>query len=201
MALRVVGAGLGRTGTMSLKLALERLLGVPCYHMLEVFRHPEHVAAWHAATRGDMPDWNDLFAEYAAAVDWPAASFWPELSRAFPDAVVLLSVRDAQSWWESASQTIFRSMDEAPRDEWSAMVRDLMAARFTSALDDRAAAIAAFERHNAEVRERVPPARLLEWTASDGWEPLCKALGVPVPQEPFPRANTKEDFLAMRGMR
>ena len=199
MALRVVGAGLGRTGTMSLKLALERLLSAPCYHMLEVMRHPEQVPAWHAAARGDMPDWHKLFNGYAAAVDWPAASFWPELSEAFPDAIVLLSVRDPQSWWESASETIFRAIDEAPRNEWYEMVRDLMAARFTTELHDRAAAIAAFERHNAGVRKRVSRDRLLEWTASDGWEPLCKALGLPVPQEPFPRANTKEDFLAMRG--
>lgn len=201
MALRVVGAGLGRTGTMSLKIALERLLGAPCYHMSEVFRHPEHIRAWHAAARGDMPDWEKLFEGFAATVDWPAASFWPELSRAFPNAIVLLSVRDPQAWWESASQTIFPSVEEAPRDAWYEMVHDLMAARFTTELHDRAAAIAAFERHNAEVRKAVPRARLLEWTAADGWEPLCKALGIPVPQEPFPRANTKEDFLAMRGAR
>ena len=87
MTLRVVGAGLGRTGTMSLKLALERLLGAPCYHMAEVFVHPEHVAVWHAAARGEPVDWHALFAGYAAAVDWPVGSFWPEVSAAFPDAL------------------------------------------------------------------------------------------------------------------
>src|SRR5690348_10458482 len=106
MSLRVIGAGCGRTGTMSLKLALERLLGAPCYHMVEVFAHPEHVPDWHAAALGNMPDWNALFAGYAAAVDWPASAFWPELSAAFPDALVVLSVRDAQSWWQSAHETI-----------------------------------------------------------------------------------------------
>src|SRR5689334_21669268 len=194
MALRAIGAGLGRTGTYSLKLALERLLGGPCYHMAEVFAHPEHVPHWHAAARGRMPDWNALFAGYVATVDWPAASFWPELVRAFPEAVVLLSVRDPESWWESAHETIFTAIARGPED-WRAMVDDLFAARFTSALDDRAACIAAFERHNAAVRKAVPSSRLVEWRAADGWGPLCATLGVPVPREPFPRANTREDFL------
>src|SRR5262245_3217336 len=104
MSLRVVGAGLGRTGTMSLKIALERLLGAPCYHMIEVFQHPEHVAFWHEAALGRMPDWDQLFAGYAAAVDWPSAAFWPELMEAYPDALVVLSVRDTQSWWQSAHE-------------------------------------------------------------------------------------------------
>ncbi len=194
MGLRVVGAGLGRTGTLSLKLALERLLGGPCYHMVEVFSHPEHIAAWHAAARGQMPDWHTLFDGYHAAVDWPAASFWPEIAAAFPDAVVLLSVRDAASWWQSAHDTIFPTSLRT-EGEWRAMIDDLFTARFTAALDDRAQCIAAFERHNAEVRKTVPHSRLVEWRAADGWAPLCAALGVPVPSEPFPRVNTTEEFL------
>jgi len=196
VSLRVVGAGLGRTGTLSLKLALERLLGGPCYHMLEVFAHPEHIAAWHGAARGEAPDWQQLFRDYGAAVDWPASAFWPELSEAFPEAVVLLSVRDAESWWQSARQTIFPAALSAD-GEWRAMLDDLFAARFTRKLEDRSACIAAFERHNAEVRKRVPASRLVEWRAQDGWAPLCAALGVPVPNEPFPRANTTEEFLAV----
>lgn len=195
MTLRVVGAGLGRTGTLSLKGALERLLGGPCYHMTEVFVHPEHVAAWHAAARGRMPDWKALFTGYHAAVDWPASAFWPELMEAFPDAVVVLSVRDADAWWRSANGTIFPSVDRAD-GPWRAMIEDLFATRFTHALGDRDACIAAFERHNAEVRRRVPASRLLEWRASDGWEPLCAALGVPVPGDPFPHVNTTEQFRA-----
>ena len=194
MALRVVGAGLGRTGTMSLKIALERLLGAPCYHMAEVFRHSEHVSHWHAAARGRMPDWHRLLAGYAAAVDWPAAAFWPELSAAFPDALVLLSVRDAQSWWQSASETIFPTSRQAMGTEWYAMIDDVFTARFTKTLDDPIAAMAAFDRHNAHVRMTVPPRRLLEWRAGDGWEPLCTALGVPVPQEPFPHTNARSDW-------
>lgn len=197
MSLRVVGAGLGRTGTNSLKVALQQLLGGPCYHMIEVFAHPEHIPVWHAAARGEMPDWYSLFSGYAAAVDWPAAAFWPELSAAFPDAIVLLSVRDPQSWWQSASETIFPSIgQQAPGTEWRAMIDALFANRFTSAIDDQAAAIAAFERHNARVRATVPANRLVEWCASDGWAPLCAALGVPVPDEPFPRTNTREDWQA-----
>jgi hypothetical protein len=199
MTLRVVGAGLGRTGTMSLKVALERLLGAPCYHMIEVFAHPEHLPAWHGAARGIMPDWRMLLAGYGAAVDWPAAAFWPELSAAFPDAVVLLSVRDPQSWWQSASQTIFPGIEKQSGTDWHAMIEELFAERFTRALDDPAAAMAAFERHNARVRESVPARRLVEWRAGDGWEPLCVALDVPIPNEPFPHTNTSEEWRARHG--
>jgi hypothetical protein len=199
VTLRVVGAGLGRTGTNSLKVALERLLGAPCYHMIEVFTHREHIPDWHAAARGQMPDWHELFAGFAAAVDWPAAAFWPELSAAFPDALVLLSVREPQSWWQSASETIFPAVREQMGTAWRAMIDALFAARFTTAIDDRAAAIAAFERHNARVRASVPVHRLLEWRAADGWEPLCAALGLPVPNEPFPHTNTRADWQARHG--
>lgn len=199
MALRVVGAGLGRTGTNSLKLALERLLGAACYHMMEVFAHPEHIPVWHAAARGQMPDWRTLFAGFGAAVDWPAAAFWPELSAAFPDALVLLSLREPQAWWQSASETIFPSIRQQTGSEWHAMVDELFAARFTMAIDDPAAAIAAFERHNARVRATVPAHHLLEWRAADGWAPFCAALGVPVPNEPFPHTNTRADWQARNG--
>lgn len=193
MTLRVVGAGLGRTGTLSLKVALERLFGGPCYHMAEVFARPEHVPAWHDAARGQMPDWKRLLGGYHAAVDWPASAFWPELMEAFPDALVVLSVRDADAWWRSANGTIFPTIDRAD-GPWRAMIEELFATRFTAALEDRDACVGAFERHNAEVRRRVPASRLLEWRASDGWEPLCAALGVPVPDDPFPRVNTTEEF-------
>lgn len=195
MTLRVVGAGLGRTGTMSLKLGLERLLGAPCYHMAELFAHPEHVPLWHAAARGEPVDWHALFNGYRAAVDWPVGSFWPEVSAAFPDALILLSTRSAESWWRSASQTIFPISQKAAGTPWHAMWLELAKNRFTAQLDDRAAAIAAYQRHNADVRARAPKRRLLEWAAQDGWGPLCRALGVPEPDEPFPHANSTEEFL------
>src|SRR6185503_15007982 len=203
MSLRVVGAGLGRTGTLSLKVSLEKLLGGRCYHMAEVFAHPDHVAVWHAAARGEMPDWKALLRDYEAAVDWPASAFWPELAAAFPDAVILLSLRDPQSWWESASSTIFtetrRGFEAGALDAWHAMVKALFAARFTADIQDRESSIAAFERHNAHVLATAPPERLVQWRAAEGWAPLCAALGVPIPDEPFPRINTREQWALIHG--
>ena len=201
MSLKIVGAGLGRTGTHSLKIALEMLLGAPCYHMVEVFQHLEHVPAWQDAADGKPVDWHALLAGYAAAVDWPASAYYKELAEAFPDAVVLLSTRSAESWWESAQATIFAGIgNPAARSRfdpaWFTMVETMMKNRFTPDLSDRDAAIAAFERHNAEVIRTIPPKRLVVWTATDGWEPICDALGLPIPAEPFPRTNTREEFHA-----
>ena len=196
MALRVVGAGVGRTGTESLKLALERLLGAPCYHMLEVLQHPEFSRYWAAAGRGEMPDWDEVFAGYAACVDWPAAAFWPEICAAYDDAVVVLSTRaTAQEWYDSASSTIF-AVDPAimpgagGEDDFIPGMFD----RFTSDIQNPEAAMAAYEAHNEQVREAIPPSRLVEWQPGDGWEPVCRALGLPVPAEPFPHVNTREMF-------
>jgi len=204
MTLRVVGAGLGRTGTLSLKIALERLLGAPCHHMMELFGRPEQVPVWHAAARGEMPDWNEFLARYQAVVDWPAAAFWRELSEAFPEALVLLSVRDPDSWWKSASDTIFpeilREQTRVPPglEGWQPMVRELLGARFDAPIENRQAATAAFEAHNGRVRETIAANRLLEWRAGDGWEPICEALSLPVPDEPFPRTNSTSEFIARR---
>ena len=178
---------------MSLKLALETLLGEPCYHMGEVFAHPEHTPVWHAAAKGEMPDWPSFFKGYAATVDWPAAAFWPELSKAFPEAPVLLSVRDADAWWKSAHNTIF-PVSLRTDDEWSRMTIALFGARFTSALEDREACIAAFNEHNARVREVLSSDRLIEWRPGDGWAPICRALGVAIPEEPFPHVNKSVDW-------
>ena len=196
MALRVVGAGVGRTGTKSLKFALERVLGEPCYHMSEVFQHPEHIAMWHEAARGQMPDWHALFEGYAAAVDWPVGSFWPEISQAFPDAVIVLSKRDPESWWHSANATIFGAIQRVDNNPWREMIDEMFGARFTSAITDKRACIEAYERHVAQVRHSAPKDRLLEWSATDGWQPLCAALDIRVPDEPFPHANSREEFLA-----
>jgi hypothetical protein len=200
MALRVVGAGLGRTGTNSLKLALEQLLGGRCYHMIEVFGRPDDVPQWHAAARGENPDWDAVFDGYVAAVDWPAAAFWRAIAERYPDAIILLSTRaDAETWWRSADNTIFSAFRrEAPpdMDAWAAMVQDVFRSTFTTDVNDRAAAVAAYEAHNADVRATAG-ARLVEWQPGDGWEPLCAALGVPVPDAPFPHVNTTDEFRAM----
>ena len=194
MTLRVVGAGMARTATHSLKLALERLLSEPCYHMWELLQHPEHVASWTAAAHGVLPDWDDLLAGYAATVDFPAAAFWPELMEAYPDALVLLSVRDTESWWRSASQTIVRRVPELQPPVRN-MIEALWSTRFTSAMDDETAAREAYEAFNERVRASVPPGRLLEWHLGDGWDPICYALGLPVPDEAFPHVNTTKEFL------
>lgn len=192
--LQVIGAGLGRTGTVSLKLALERLLGAPCYHMIEVFENLDHIPLWRQAALGQQPDWQAIFASYKAAVDWPAASFWPELSAAFPEAMIILSVRETEAWWNSVRKTIFIDHDHAPETEWREMWLDIVKHRFTIQLDNKEACIEAFNRHYALVRETISPDRLLEWSVTDGWEPICTALNLPVPDEPFPHLNTTIDF-------
>src|SRR3954471_6358531 len=155
MTLQVVGAGLGRTGTHSLKVALEQLLGGPCYHMIEVFGHPEHVDVWRRAAEGETIDWSSFPDGYVASVDWPASSFWREMADANPDSIILLSTRtSADAWYRSASDTIFQAMDaiRAEQTEWTAMVEALFANRFTPDPGDKRAAMEAYERHNAEVR-------------------------------------------------
>ena len=206
VGLQVVGAGVGRTGTHSLKLALERLLGGPCHHMIEVFAHPEQVPVFHDAALGKPVDWHALFDGYTATVDWPGGAFWREISEAYPDTLVLLSTREtAEAWWKSADRTILEPMKgnaEIPieTEAWHAMVHDLLANRFTDRYDDKQALIDAYERHNAAVREEVPADRLLEWQPRDGWEPICERLGLDVPDEPFPVTNTTEEFRAMLGL-
>ncbi len=200
--LQVVGAGVGRTGTHSLKLALEQLLGGTCHHMLEVFAHPEEVPVWTDAIDGKAIDWGDLMKDYTAQVDWPGASFWPELSAANPDALVIRSTRDPDAWFTSCSNTIFAGIEAMVDEgnEWMAAVMRLLRDRFSDKVGDRAAMTAAFERHNAAVRAGVPKERLLEWTAGDGWEPICARLGLPVPEGPFPKVNTTAQFREMLGM-
>lgn len=197
MSLKVVGAGLGRTATNSLKLGLERLLGAPCYHMFEVVQHEEHVPIWHDAALGKPVDWEKLFEGYAATVDFPSASFWKELSELYPESIIVLSTRDPEKWWKSASETIFPSIMRTQEDGLNRrlMVREILKNRFTLDLTNKDACIAAFNAHNEEVRRLAPPERLVEWTASDGWGPLCKALNLPIPDEPFPQTNSKEEFI------
>ena len=202
--LKVVGAGLGRTGTHSLKLALEQLLGDPCYHMIEVFGHPEHVDVWRRAGLGEAVDWSTLLDGYVASVDWPGGSFWRELADANPDAIILLSTRpSSEDWYRSASNTIFEVM-ETSREAypgWAEMIEAIFTNRFTAAINDKAAVIDAYERHNADVRATADPSRLVDWTTGDGWEPICTALGAPVPDEPFPHVNTTDEFRAMANLR
>ena len=194
MGLQMIGAGLGRTGTASLKLALEELLGGPCYHMYEVRERPDDPDTWANAYAGRLPDWETFFSNYRATVDWPAAPFWSEIGAAFPDALIVLSVRDADAWWESASNTIFVALatyfaDDAPDDGWTRMGRG-MVTTFTKDWQDEASAKAAYLAHNELVRRTAPSDRFLEWHPQEGWEPICSALHLDVPDEPFPHTNT-----------
>lgn len=203
MGLKIVGAGLGRTGTHSLKLALERLLGEPCYHMIELFPRPDHVAMWHAAMRGQEPDWEGMLDGFGAAVDWPAAALWNELHSAFPESIVLLSARASpEQWWNSFSETILQVMRRQPPPEmaeWYAMSEDMLG-RLTPDYEDRETAIAAYESHNQAVRDTVAPHRLIEWRPGDGWGPICDRLGLPEPEEAFPHVNTTDEFRVMAGL-
>jgi hypothetical protein len=208
MTLRVVGAGLGRTGTASLQLALQQLLDGRCYHMGEVFGRPEDTPVWHAAVKGTSPDWDTFLADFVATVDWPACAFWRELADANPDALVLLSTRSsADTWWKSAHDTIFQVQNRKARPDdpdflasQMAMATDMFVETFTPNWQDETAAKAAYEAHNAAVRADVDPARLVEWQPGDGWQPLCAALDVPVPADPFPHVNSTADFRAMIGL-
>ncbi|MDZ4868675.1 MAG: sulfotransferase [Alphaproteobacteria bacterium] len=205
MTLQIVGAGLGRTGTASLKIALEVLLDAPCYHMDEVFEHPEHVEVWRAALRGDPADLRTIMKGYAATVDWPAGACWPELSSLFPDSIVLLSVRQtAETWWRSADSTILEKMrrpvtPDDPLAVSSGMIDEMMSLRFTPEWNHRSNAMAAYERHNQSVRQTVAADRLVEWKPGDGWEPLCTALGVAIPAVQFPFTNTSNEFRTFYG--
>ncbi len=198
---KVVGAGVGRTGTHSLKLALEQLLGGVCYHMVEVFEHLDHVPTWTAAVNGERVDWEPVLGSYSAIVDWPGAGCWDALAEAYPDALVLLSTRrDAEEWWTSANATILGAMrgggpPDPAMDGWRAMTAAMMD-RFDPNWSDHDAAVAAYERHNEAVRDSVPAKRLIQWQPGDGWAPLCSALGLPEPDAPFPHSNTTEEWLA-----
>jgi hypothetical protein len=198
VVLRVVGAGLPRTGTNSLKVALERLTGGRCYHMREVSERPGAAELWQAAAEGRPTDWDALLGGYDAAVDWPASAFWRELATASPDAPVVLSQRrSAAEWWRSVESTVAVALARPIDDPVIARGREMgraIAHRFCSEWPDPAAAQAAYERHNAEVRAAIDPGRLVEWRPADGWGPLCAALGLPVPDEPFPRTNDAAGF-------
>ncbi|HEY5014195.1 MAG TPA: sulfotransferase [Acidimicrobiia bacterium] len=202
MQLKVVGAGVGRTGTHSLKVALEQLLGGPCHHMVEILGDPVQIPVWTDAIEGHPVDWSALLSGYRSIVDWPGGAFWREIAAANPDALILLSVRDPESWYCSATNTIFLMFDNTPPElqPWMSSVRKLLRDRFSDRFDDQTAMIDAFERHNAAVRAEVPASRLLEWTAGDGWDPICERLGLAVPDEAFPVTNTTDDFRAMAGI-
>lgn len=199
MDLKVVGAGLPRTGTSSLRKALEYLLDGPCCHMSAIPGHPFDLGeGWQRAIAGKPTDWDRVLDGYVAAVDWPASLFWRELSERNPDALVLFSVRKSPvEWWESVNATIMRPARMALAPDWEDG-RDLLDLfelfTGTTQWDDPEIMMAAYERHNEDVRKTVPADQLLEWHASEGWEPICQALDLPVPDKPFPWVNQRSEW-------
>jgi Sulfotransferase domain len=206
MSLKVIGAGFGRTGTLSLKSALEKLGLGPCYHMIEVNAHPEHDALWLALARGETSDWRPMLQGYASTVDWPTTYIWKALAAANPQAKIILTSRDPERWYESAAATIFARMLEfeslraslgavdPARRRHMEMINALIVENTFGGSLAKEHAIAVFNAHNEEVRRLVPPTRLLVYESREGWEPLCAFLDVPVPATPYPKVNTAEDF-------
>jgi hypothetical protein len=200
MALEIVGAGLGRTGTKSLQTALGMLGFGPCHHMVEVFAHPESVPLWIEAGRGG-PNWDAIFKDYRSMVDYPGAAYWRELADHYPAAKVLLSVRDPDQWFDSTQATIFApggGVDQAmanPENPMAAFFHSF-SGRFNANIHDRAAMTDYFRRHNEEVKATIPAERLLVYEVGSGWEPLCAGLAVPVPDAPYPSENSRADFQA-----
>ncbi len=212
--LKVIGAGFGRTGTLSMKVALEELGFGPCYHMTEVFEHPAHARLWDAAARGETVNWQELLKGYQATVDWPGCTFYKELMEIYPDAKVLLTVRDPEKWYESAQSTIYQTVSgrRSPSSllilrlfrphilQTIGMINTLIWERtFNGNFADKQYAIEIFNQHIEEVKKYVPPEQLLVYNVKEGWEPLCAFLGVEVPKDkPFPHPNDRASFVGRR---
>ena len=196
MGLKVIGSGLGRTGTLSTKLALEQLGFGPCHHMVEVFMNPQSVPLWVDAGNG-KPDWDAIFDGYQSMVDHPGCAYWRELSAHYPNAKVLHTVRDPDKWFDSTQATIFApgNLDRDMPEPMATFFGQLK--RFYGGdMRDRAFMTDFFRRHTEAVVGGVPKERLLVFDVREGWAPLCAFLGVPTPDTPYPRENSKDEFQA-----
>lgn len=207
MTLEVIGSGFGRTGTKSLKAALERLGFGPCHHMHEIVEHPDQVAHWQTLAKGGAVDWSVVFAGYKSQVDWPGAHVWRELAAAFPSAKVVHTVRPEDKWWASFNTTIGKLMAKYEGIPLPPHIRNMLKAwndlagksTFGGVLDDKEIGLAAFRRRTADVRAAIPANRLLIFDVAEGWKPLCAFLKVKVPDEPFPHHNLQADFWEVLG--
>lgn len=211
MALKVIGAGWGRTGTESLKKALEILGFGKCYHMFELLKDGKRVVYWEQLARGEKPDYDKLFEGYQSAVDFPVAMYYKEFMAQYPDAKVILTYRDAEKWYESASNTIFKPLPApiVPLSRFLGLfiknlsyfpriAHNVIATIFDNFLEgrknDKEYVLKRYNQWMEDVKKTVPPEKLLVFEAREGWEPLCKFLGVPVPAEPYPKGNDSEQF-------
>jgi len=201
MSLSVINAGFGRTGTMSIKIALEKLGFGPCHHMEEVFNNTAQLPYWQKAAKGEAVNWNEVFQGYHAAVDWPSGHYWRELAEFYPDAKVLLSVRPAELWWSSYSETIKRLLeikdnipDEYPRSILTMADEIITQQTFNGSGEHKDQVLSAFQKRIDDVKEAIPSDRLLIFQVTEGWKPLCEFLDVQVPEGDFPRSNAKVEF-------
>lgn len=200
MALKVIGAGFGRTGTLSLKTALEELGFGRCYHMVEILKKPSHMKHWAEIMQSGKANWETLFRGYQSAVDWPVAAYYGDLISVYPEAKVILTVRDPSSWHRSIMTTFYQAQREfvvrfmrvipGLHRFLVGMEKAIWEDVFQNKLEDKDHAIAVFNRHIEEVKQVVPPERLLIFEAKHGWEPLCSFLDVPVPADkPYPHRH------------
>ena len=214
--MQVIGAGFGRTGTMSLKAALEQLLGGTCYHMYEVLRTADHFPKWWRISNGQTPDWPAIFGDYTAAVDWPAAAYYAELADAYPQAKVVLTMRDPERWYASARETIYtmsKMMGRMPaswlvgahpsRRYFPEMADNIIwgpgaNSHFDGKFEDKDHALRVYNDHIDAVKQRIPAERLLLFDVKEGWGPLAEFLGKPVPATPFPNTNDRAQMLRMK---
>lgn len=207
MALKIIGSGFGRTGTKSIKEALEILGYGPCHHMYEILENLDQLPGWQAAVNGEQTDWERIYKGYSSQVDWPGAHFWRQSTEAFPEAKVLHSVRPVEKWWASFERTIGKLLVAYPSMELPPPLRELLdlsrkfvgEQTFAGNFLDRNAAIAAFEKRTADVRAHVPAEQLLVFDVAEGWGPLCEFLEVPVPDIDFPHHNLRADFWEVLG--
>lgn len=196
MALEVIGAGLGRNATFSMKFALEKLGFGPCHHMSEVFANArEQLPLWLDVVSG-KPDWDAIYSGFGSCTDYPSATYWRELAAHYPKAKVVLTTRDPDSWFESVSETIFseRMLASTAGSPIETMMQGAVLAPFGDRLTDRAFMTDWYVKRNREVVETLPSDRLLEFHPKMGWEPLCAFLGVDVPDVPFPRVNSRDEL-------
>ena len=201
MALEIIGPGFGRTGTSSLKTALEHLGYGPAHHMFEVRDNPAQLPHWQALARREQPDWNTVFAGYRSQCDWPGARFWRELADFYPDAKVVLTVRDPDEWYDSMQATIMRLMaarGSIADPHLGGLVNMggvlIEMDEFDGRVTDRDYAIGKFNKRIADVKATIPSSRLLVFNVQEGWEPLCKFLGCDVPAISFPKLNSSRQF-------
>lgn len=194
--LTVVGASFGRTGTTSVRKALEHLGFGPCHYMRHLAVNDRHAADWLRVAQGEPPDFGTLLGGFAATIAWPASCYWRELAAANPSAKVLLIRRDPADWYASVARTLYRTRPKTPRGDYDRVIEELIwNGVFDGRFTDPHHAMNVYREHYRTVRDEISSDRLVEVDPTRGWPPLCEALGVPVPEQTFPHANSTGEYL------